>query len=394
MISKLPQDLRLVVSHKIKNDKWNLEEVMEVIEHEIGARERAGVSAGITLPSSGAPKKASKELHTAAALLSSELSMACVYCGQSHSANSCRTVTSVDSRRQILMKAGRCFMCLKRFHKSRDCRSGAKCSACQGRHHSSVCNRNPSIPCQGATPAPLSASGRENGTSGVQGGSDGSKNTRPSVVSMFVDGQTSVLLQTTRTVMHHPQVPSRSVPVRMILDTGSQRSYLALLVKEALSLDSQCTETMLIKTFGSAVECRRSCNVVRVAVRTKDKGLLELQFLTVPLVCEPLSGQPISYAVERYPHLSNLELADPVHHSSDNMEINVLIGSDQYWQMVTETILRGVSGPTAIETRFGWVLSGPAEGIVNDSTTINLVPSSHVLHLNVSSNQCNFQPVQ
>ena len=95
MMSKLPQDLRLVVSRKIKDDKWNLEEVMKVIEHEIDARERAGVSAGITLPSSGAPKKASKELHTAAALLSSELSTACVYCGQSHSANSCRIVTSV-----------------------------------------------------------------------------------------------------------------------------------------------------------------------------------------------------------------------------------------------------------------------------------------------------------
>ena len=124
-------------------------------------------------------------------------------------------------------------------------------------------------------------------------------------------------------------------------------------------------------------------------MRTKNKSLLELQFLTVPLICEPLSGQPISYAVERYPHLSNLELADPVNHSSDNMEINVLIGSDQYWQVVTGNILRGVSGPTAIKTRFGWVLSGPAEGTVNDSTTINLVQSSHVLHLNVSSNQCN-----
>ena len=324
MMSKLPQDLRLVVSRKIKDDKWNLEEIMEVIEHEIDARERADVSAGITLPSSGAPKKASKELHTGAALLSSELSTACVYCGQSHS--------SVDTRRQILMKAGRCFLCLKKFHKSRDCRSGAKCSTCQGRHHSSVCNKIPSIPCQGATPAPLSVSGHENGTSGLHGGIDGgSKNTRPSVVSMFVDGRTSVLLQTTRTVMHHPQVPSRSIPVRMILDTGgSQRSYLALSVKEALSLDSQCTENLLIKTFGSTVECRHSCDVVRVAVRTRDKSLLELQFLTVPLICEPLSGQPISYAVERYPHLSNLELADPVHHSSDNMEINLASGDRKH----------------------------------------------------------------
>ena len=46
-------------------------------EHETNARERACVSTGITLPSSGAPKKACKEFHTAAALLSSELSTAC-----------------------------------------------------------------------------------------------------------------------------------------------------------------------------------------------------------------------------------------------------------------------------------------------------------------------------
>ena len=43
IMSKLPQDLRLVVSRKIKDDMWDLEEVMEVIEHEIDAREREQV---------------------------------------------------------------------------------------------------------------------------------------------------------------------------------------------------------------------------------------------------------------------------------------------------------------------------------------------------------------
>ena len=88
---------------------------------------------------------------------------------------------------------------------------------------------------------------------------------------MFVGGWTLVLLKTVRTVIHHLQVPTCSVPVSMILDTSSQRSYLVLSVKEALSLDSQCTENMLIKTFGSSVECWRSCDVVGVAVRTNDK---------------------------------------------------------------------------------------------------------------------------
>ena len=41
------------------------------------------------------------------------------------------------------------------------------------------------------------------------------------------------------------------------------------------------------------------------------------------------------------------------------MKIDLLIGSDQYWNLVTGETRRGSSGPVAINTRLGWVLSGP-----------------------------------
>ena len=43
-MSKLPQELRLIVSRTITDGEWNFEKVMAVIEKEIDARERAGAT--------------------------------------------------------------------------------------------------------------------------------------------------------------------------------------------------------------------------------------------------------------------------------------------------------------------------------------------------------------
>ena len=59
-------------------------------------------------------------------------------------------------------------------------------------------------------------------------------------------------------------------------------------------------------------------------------------------------------------HLLGLELADSAD-VSDVLEFDMLIGSDTYWDLVTGKIIRGRSGPTAIHTKVGWVLSGPAD---------------------------------
>lgn len=54
-----------------------------------------------------------------------------------------------------------------------------------------------------------------------------------------------------------------------------------------------------------------------------------------------------------------------------------MIGSDHYWKLVTGETMRGSGGPTAIQTRLGWVLSGPMEGL-SQTHAVNLV-STHTL---------------
>ena len=93
----------------------------------------------------------------------------------------------------------------------------------------------------------------------------------------------------------------------MILDGGSQRSYITGQLREQLAFPTLQTETLMIKPFGSEGGRIMTCDVVQVGVKTRHGTYLELQLLVVPLICEPLTGP---CARERYSHLNGLELAD------------------------------------------------------------------------------------
>ena len=59
--------------------------------------------------------------------------------------------------------------------------------------------------------------------------------------------------------------------------------------------------------------------------------------------------------------------------------IDILIGSDQYWQLVTGEVVKGKSGPTAMNTKLGWVLSGPVESSTVKNEPVTNIACTHVL---------------
>ena len=74
-------------------------------------------------------------------------------------------------------------------------------------------------------------------------------------------------------------------------------------------------------------------------LKTLDGELLKIQALVVPFIYEPLSSQPIMECQD-YEHLANLDLADSVN-ASDYLEVDLLVGSDHYWSLVTGRVRRG-----------------------------------------------------
>ena len=93
--------------------------------------------------------------------------------------------------------------------------------------------------------------------------------------------------------------------------------------------------------------------------------------LSFPVICSPLSTK---IEVDQYPHLQGLQLADSF---DSNESIDVLIGFDHYWDFVEDDIVQGEFGPVAIDSKFGWLLSGSTNnGLYNETCTTNLVIGS------------------
>ena len=91
--------------------------------------------------------------------------------------------------------------------------------------------------------------------------------------SMYCDStQVPVLLQTAQAHIFKVSSPKAMLEVRVIFDSGSQRSYITNSVRKLLNLDSRSTETMLIKTFGSTKNDKQICDVVSVGMLLKNGG--------------------------------------------------------------------------------------------------------------------------
>ena len=142
-----------------------------------------------------------------------------------------------------------------------------------------------------------------------------------------------------------------------------------------LALKPKGKQSLTIMTFGSSAEQSRVCTFTKLNLVLSDGETRTLTLFAVPLICEPLACQPVSFCQESFDHLNGLHLADPTDGSS-HPDVDILIGSDQYWELVTGETRRGTSGPVAINTELGWVLSGPVASSTQDASATCLVTHS------------------
>ena len=179
-----------------------------------------------------------------------------------------------------------------------------------------------------------------------------------------------VLLQTATTLAFSHD-DSELVPVRILLDSGSQRSYATdqLKKKLAIGLNSLGTETLNLNTFEDDRVTKQRCDEVKIKLQAKPETI-EISALTFAKICSPLS---MKLDVDSYPHLRGLQLANSSLVNDIPTNIDILIGSDHYFDVVTDEICRGGKGPVAINTIFGWVISGPTQkDIKDDASSANL----------------------
>ena len=171
--------------------------------------------------------------------------------------------------------------------------------------------------------------------------------------------QESVLLQTAKAVAYNVTQSDRSAAIRLLMDGGSQRTYVTIALRDALQLPVLDQRKVIIKAFGQDNTTSQVVDVVQLGIRVPDGEDITVQAYAVPLLCDPITGQSMHTSVECCSHLDGLALAD-TRYDTGTRSVDLLIGVDLYWTIATGNIIRGADGPVAVEPKLGWVLSGPA----------------------------------
>ena len=95
-----------------------------------------------------------------------------------------------------------------------------------------------------------------------------------------------VLLQTARTFAHASD--GEAVPVRVLFDNGSQRSYLTNSLKTRLGLKPLKKEIVNLNVFGSDSFRRQTCDLVKVKLQGRSNEMFEIVALGFHTICSSL----------------------------------------------------------------------------------------------------------
>lgn len=179
------------------------------------------------------------------------------------------------------------------------------------------------------------------------------------VTTAFASGNftSSVLLQTA-TVWACGNADR--VLVRLLFDTGSQRTFVRNDLANKLELPSTGVEDLTVFTFGDSQRSHWcSCRKLNVTLTGRfESKEVTLDALEVPEVCTVRSS-PMEPALVSILRSRNLVIADePQDDKDQSPTISVLVGSDNYWKLVTGRIERLTDSMCAVETVFGWVIQG------------------------------------
>ena len=134
---------------------------------------------------------------------------------------------------------------LKPDHQSSSCNKS--CRRCRGNHHQSICRQT------APKPPDSSASSNQNSheTRNSTLASLDAENPQPLETTTTASSATkgTVLLQTASAIAKNED-GSKSIRVKVLFDSGSQRSYVTDRLKSRLGLKPKKTETLHLNTFG------------------------------------------------------------------------------------------------------------------------------------------------
>ncbi|XP_048477625.1 uncharacterized protein LOC105393457 [Plutella xylostella] len=321
ILNKYPEDIIYELKMKVKVEEQSVDTIRKLLEQQITARVTTTKPLLSTLSFTNTtekrqyPVKRKFPTPKVTPAKRKKRSLPCIFCDGEHFNDNCKQVVSVEDRKKKII--GRCFVCFKKDHTARDCKERRRCFYCGeiGKHNRALCNM-----AQKSTT--------------LQTRSEKNKGT---------------VLQTAIA-----QVRSKDGTLhkcRILLDSGSQRSYITKNLTKIIMPEIIETDHLMIYTFG--LEQPKKLESPRVKIELVcDSG--HSRYVIVNVV-NFITQQVSCFDFRQYQFGQEIIPSDD---GSMGGEINLLIGNDYYFTFIKNGKLSIEENLYLIETDFGWVFSG------------------------------------
>ena len=332
-----------------QNGQTRLDSLMSFLKNEVEGEERItmaiqGFSFGTNVRSTKPPKMEPTNLNKSVVPTTADLvnckhsKLACVFCEGSHSSDTCFKAQkmSIEEKRDLANRKKCCFACLKIGHIQRRCRAVLKCILCEGRHVPVMCPKSERAGEAKLEPVVESSLSNVNGS--------------------------QVFLQTIMVKLRGAQERK----IRVLLDPGSQRSYIRRDVAQGMHYKPTGEEELIHGLFGGETTKPRRHLCYQIHLQSLDnKYACNFEALDEEEIC---SRVPV---LQQGSWLSELRERGIEVSVEEERPIEVLIGADIYGKLLTgrREILH--CGLVAVETYLGWTVTGKLQsGKKSSSMTV------------------------
>ena len=355
--SKIPKEAIIQLElQKGTRNKWNVRELRELFNNYVSARERAEQTHGGTREEtaevSNKPKVSSAEalvVGTQAVGGKTErtVSVQCRFCDANHWSDECNKYDTAEKRKQRIK--GCCYRCLKQGHNANDCPKEITCAHCNKRnhHHRSLC------------PKKFGASKREQANLAEEIEPEADEDDEPHTENSMISSGEVVLMQTARANINNPNNGSKQ-NVRMLLDSGSQRTYITESLAKKMNLKMGKREEIMLLTFGSNTPKKIKTPTTKLNIFLKDGSTLKISANVVTQIAGSIQRRPVNLkSFENWEYLWNeFSLADDFPKVRETSSVELLIANDYYLDIILPQKIEVQPGLYMLGSKLGWILSG------------------------------------
>ena len=282
---------------------------------------------------------------------------ACAFCNGAHYSDKCKQCSTLDERKARASELRLCFVCLKEGHTFRNCRDAKLCFYCKrtGHHDRALCPRKFGVRIAQKNPQQVATTAVTDTSQQSASLATASLNSTP---MLYTPGQT-VLLYMALAYVKNP-TNNKIFPARLVLDTGSHRTFITRKLAEKLQLASEGSETLSIMAF--AAETTRDLDSYRVCFELclRDGTFMPMYANAMSVITGSLQRQRLGADdLQALRYFSPDDLADEM---LDRLELvlpDILVGMDYYAKLLLdEKRKRLPSGLDLVPSKLGLIIGG------------------------------------